>query len=403
MLKDKTIICFGSSTWTYPGLQQTIMRKLSNHNKIIFVNSIGTRKIQFKIDQLPFYCKRIFSLFVKDKAANTNVFVCDPWVIPVAYSRFVNILNKLLLSIQLKRLISKNNISQYILWVGTPVIEPFWDIFNAEMTIYNPVDRFFAFEFVDGKKIKSWEESIASKCDLIIGTSDAIREDLLPFNRNTFSVSHGVDIGHFRQDVSAMVIPEDIAHIQKPIIGFFGGLSERLDYELILATANKYKDFSMVLIGSKLINLDILNGAENIHLIGAKDFSELPLYLNQFDVCLIPYKVNELTRAVDPIKLREYLSIGKPVVSVDLPEVRKLQDVVYIGKDIREFVRKVGQAIDEDSPKKQDERIRAAELSDWKYKMREIEAIILPFLNKGRTSGSDVLHEDVLSEASSTI
>lgn len=376
MLKGHNIICFGSATWDYPGFQQTVMRKLSEQNKIIFLNSIGTRKINLKIDQFPFYIKRILRLFSAKKGINTSVLVYDPWVFPTVYSRFINVLNRYLLSTQLNRLIKKNNISEYVLWVGTPTVEPFIDLFKPVMTIYNPVDRFSSFDFVNKEKLKIKEEIIASKCDLILGTSDAIRDDLLPFNSNAISVSHGVDISHFQKVLSAKAIPEDIIHLKRPIIGFFGGLSERLDYTLILEAANMYRDFSFVLIGSKLTNLDEINGIENIYQLGAKDFSELPLYLNQFDVCLIPYKVNELTLAVDPIKLREYLSTGKPVVSVDLPEVRKLQDVVYIGKDKMDFLIKVGRAFYENSPEKQKARIRVAELSDWKYKMLEIENIL---------------------------
>jgi transcriptional regulator of aromatic amino acid metabolism len=91
---------------------------------------------------------------------------------------------------------------------------------------------------------------------------------------------------------------------------------------------------------------------------------------------LIPFVINELIVAVDPIKLREYLALGKPVVSTDLPEVRKLQDVVYIGKNNKDFVDKIAKAIKEDNPTLTEERIRVAWQSDWGVKIEEISAII---------------------------
>jgi glycosyltransferase involved in cell wall biosynthesis len=115
---------------------------------------------------------------------------------------------------------------------------------------------------------------------------------------------------------------------------------------------------------------------DNTHLMGYQPFDILPAYLRQFSVCLIPYHVNELMMGVDPIKLREYFSLGKPVVSVDLPEVRKHAELTYIGTDEDDFVAKVGLALKENDPELREKRMQFALQSDWPHKVDEISDIL---------------------------
>jgi glycosyltransferase involved in cell wall biosynthesis len=280
---------------------------------------------------------------------------------------------------QFSRLLSKFEFDKYILWVGTPTAASFLDIFHPDLLIYNPVDRYSKFSFVDGAKIADYEKLIASRADAVICTADAIRRDLEPYNRHCFTMTHGVDVNHFRSALQKNSVPEDISNIPGPIIGFFGGIADWVNFDLLLDVSKRYPDANLVLIGKKypeLKGLAQLERQPNIHFLGPKDYKVLPEYLKQFDVCLIPYVINERLVAVDPIKLREYLTLGKPVVSVDLPEVRKLQDVVYIGKSDKDFVDKIGMAMTENDPSLAEKRIRVAWQSDWGAKIEEISEII---------------------------
>jgi glycosyltransferase involved in cell wall biosynthesis len=192
-------------------------------------------------------------------------------------------------------------------------------------------------------------------------------------------VTHGVDVDHFHSALNNYDVPEDIRNIRSPIIGYFGGLNEWIDWSLLVDVAIHYPDASIVLIGKRLRNvkgLEKLEQQPNVHLLGYKNYKVLPDYLRRFDVCLIPFIINELMVAVDPTKLREYLAQGKPVVSIDLPEVRKLRDVVYIGENKQDFMAKIGKAIMEEDPSLSEERIQAAWRSDWGVKIDEISAIV---------------------------
>jgi len=310
-------------------------------------------------------------------------------MIPLVYNRPIMKFNRAIMRVQFSKLLSKLEFKDYILWAGTQTAASFLDIFKPTVLIYTPVDRYSEFSFVDGTKIADYERYLASTSDAVICTSDAIRNDLKPYNNNCFTVSHGVDVKHFLTSLDDKDIPEDIRNIRGPIIGYFGGLTERVDWELLHDVATRYADANMVLIGKKspgVRGIARLERLANVHFLGYKDYKVLPDYLKQFTVCLIPYVINDLLVAVDPIKLREYLAMGKPVVSVDLPEVRKLQDVVYIGENKFDFVNMIGKAMMENAPSLAEERIRTAWQSDWAVKIEEISDIVNNAITRRRTS-----------------
>ena len=392
MIKGYKIICFGSEKWEYPGLQQTVMRLLAKNNRVLYVNPLGTRRISLSPSQFRFYFNRTIRIFSHNRAKNKNAFnniiVCNPWIIPLVYNDIVTKFNRILIRRQFLRLLYRHDFQKYILWLGTPSAFFLIDLFNPELLLYNPVDRYYAFSFVNKRKLRYYEEKIVKRADVNICTSDAIRNDLLPYNENSFVVSHGVDFDHFNSALLDGKIPDDIKGIPKPIIGYFGGICERVNFRLLFRVAKRYPYASIVLIGKKLHDVAGLEKLKNVYLLGYKQFSELPLYLKEFTVCLIPYHVNELMEGVDPIKLREYLCVGKPIVSVDLPEVRKFNEIVYIGKNEDDYVNKIGEAIEERNESLIKERIRVASESDWLLKIEEISDIIINALKTKNINSS---------------
>ena len=377
MIKGKNILCFGSEKWEYPGFQQTIMRKLSTSNRVIFVNPLGSRKAKLDYSQLNIYLRKIKRTFAKKYAPATNCLVCSPWIIPLVYNSMITPLNKQLVKYQFGKLLTKNNFRPYILWIGTPTAAFLLDLFNPEMTVYHAVDRYSEFSFVDQEKIRHYEKIVAEKADVILCTSDAIRDDLVKYNKFAYTVTHAVDTNHFNP-TRTFDIPDELKDINRPLVGFIGGLADWVDYDLLYNVAKKIPDICLVLIGRKYDSVDFssLQRLPNVLWLGYKDFAILPKYLNMFSVCLIPYVINDRLEAVDPIKLREYLSMGKSVVSTDLPEVRKLNHLVYIGKNADDFVAKVKVAIEENNSNLTLERVAIAQRSNWPAKISEISNIL---------------------------
>ena len=173
-----------------------------------------------------------------------------------------------------------------------------------------------------------------------------------------------------------MAIPAEIADLPRPIIGFHGLLADWIDYELLKKVAEHFHDGSLVLIGKTNVDAErkikTLDGVRNIYLLGRKPYAELPAYCKGFDVALNPFAINELTLAANPLKVREYLAAGLPVVSTDIPEVRILDDVL-VGTSHEDFITKIEHALaSAKSGEQVSDRVRH---ESWEAKVEELREL----------------------------
>ncbi len=148
-------------------------------------------------------------------------------------------------------------------------------------------------------------------------------------NRNTVLVRHGVEHAHFARALEpATAIPEDVRRLPRPLFGFYGLIAPWVDLELLGELARAHPLGSVVLIGEcnpqSSPGLERLRALPNVHLLGRRDYASLPAYCKAFDVALLPFVLSELTRNANPLKLREYLAAGLPVVATRIPEAETL-------------------------------------------------------------------------------
>jgi Glycosyl transferases group 1 len=195
------------------------------------------------------------------------------------------------------------------------------------MVVYYCTDEWSSFSFVDGKKVGEMVKSLATRADVVFATSRPLVEKLSRFNPEVHLASHGVKYEMFALALEdSTALPSDLAALPRPRLGFYGLIEEWLDLELIGYLATRHPEWNIALIGKTCVDTSSLDRLPNVHFLGRKPHSELPAYCKGLDVALIPHKVNELTRHMNPIKLREYLSAGLQIVSTDLPEMWHFPD-----------------------------------------------------------------------------
>jgi O-antigen biosynthesis protein len=153
-------------------------------------------------------------------------------------------------------------------------------------------------------------------------------------------------------------------------------VAEWLDLELIAKIARRRKDWSFVLIGPILVDVSVLRDESNVLLLGPRPYSTLPGYLKGLDVATIPFLMNELTRNADPIKLYEYLAAGLPVVSTDMPQVRRFQPVIEVAHSVDDFEQAIEQALNDRSELAVEARVAEARKHSWSRRFAEVEALI---------------------------
>lgn len=188
------------------------------------------------------------------------------------------------------------------------------------------------------------------KC-IVISTADILYKEVAQYRNSNFElVTNGVEISHFKS-VSTADIPHEIVEIKnknKPIIGYFGALAKWFDYQLVIKLAKERPEYEILLIGWNYdgsLDQYNLDEYENITVIGPINYIELPKYAVHFDVSTIPFILNDITEATSPIKLFEYMALGHPIVTSNLPECRKYESVI-VAKDHDSFIASIDKALD---------------------------------------------------------
>jgi GT2 family glycosyltransferase/glycosyltransferase involved in cell wall biosynthesis len=188
---------------------------------------------------------------------------------------------------------------------------------------------------------------LLKNADVVLAASASLAEIIAPLRR-PIVVRNAADVSLFS---GAARFDESRPAGKRPLIGYFGAIAEWFSVEWIEHCARSRPNWDFVLIGhTQGIDLQALEEFSNVTMLGKRPYSELPEYLSQFDVAVIPFKVNELTRCTNPVKLYEYMAAGKPVVAGPMPEVINLKPLVYITNDANEFEHQIQRALDEDSP-----------------------------------------------------
>jgi glycosyltransferase involved in cell wall biosynthesis len=227
---------------------------------------------------------------------------------------------------------------------------------------------------VDSEALAELERSLMRRSDLVIVSADRLYQSKAPFNPRTALVRHGVDYSHFRRALDAeTVVPEEIAGLPRPVIGFFGLIADWVDVELMASVAERFSTGSMVALGKATTDVSALERLPNVHLLGRKPYGALPAYCKGFDVALMPFRVNELTLNANPLKAREYLAAGLPVVSTAIPEVEAL-GCCRIGRDRESFLYEVERALFDPGPSmKRSEMVRG---ESWEARLNEIRQYV---------------------------
>ncbi len=372
-LVGRDLVVF-SNDWDGDPLSKVhIMRILARDNRILWINSIGNRAPKANAHDVRRLVKKLTRFAEGVREVEKNIFVLAPLAIPFYGSTLVRGANRALLRSQVLFAMRRLGFERPISWSFLPASAPVSGTLGEDRVVYHCVDEFAAFSDTNGRHIAALEEQLLRKADLCITSADRLYESKRKVNPNTVLVRHGVDYAHFVQACDAATrVPEALARLPRPIIGFFGLVADWIDLDAIAACARAYPQGSVVLIGKVApdVNLAPLKALRNVHFLGRKRYAELPAYCRGFDVALNPFKVNELTLNANPLKVREYLAAGLPVVSSNIPEVAHL-GVCRIARSAEDFPRQV-QACLEERPGPLLERARRIEHEGWEARVNEI-------------------------------
>ena len=381
-LTGHSIVCIGtadwaSSLWTN---QQHLMSRLARDNRVVFTESQGLRRPTLAGRDLSRIARRVAS-GLRPARLMDGVWVVSPLVLPAHGSRFVRWTNLAVLSYLIRRAMRRGRLEHPILWAYNPHAHGLIGSLGETLVVYHCVDDIAAQEGIDTASFVRAETAMATHADLVIVSARPLVEHVRRRGaRNVVLLPNVADVAHFR-GARDLVDPPVLAGLARPRLIFAGAVvPKKLDLALLAALARRRPDWSLVLIGpvgegDPRGDLSDLSEIPNVHLVGAKSFSELPAWIGAGEVGLIPYAANPYTAAVFPMKVYEYLAAELPVVSTPLPSLRGIEGVAFADTPA-EFERAVERVLRTESPERRAERLALAETHSWERRVQEIGRLV---------------------------
>lgn len=370
------IVCFANDWTADPTSKHHLMRRMAESHRVLWVESAGMRTPQLtRQGDLQRIVRKVRSLMRRARPVGQNLHVYAPPVLPFPELRLARAANRLLYRGSIQRQISRLGwSSEPVIWSFTPHVAPLIRGWKSRLLVYHCVDRWAAFDDYNAELMDEWEAELCRRADVVFASADHLVKHCEQYSDNVHYIPHGVDVAHFARALEPGALPDDLAEIPEPRIGFFGLLHEWVDTDLIRALAERLP-FSFVLIGNSKVPLDSLTALPNVHHLGRRPYERLPDYCRGFRVGIIPFRHSELTQSVNPIKLREYAAAGLPVVSTDLPEVERCRDIAVTAGDVSAWAAALESAVERggDPGERRAQNQRVAD-QDWNRILERLNA-----------------------------
>jgi glycosyltransferase involved in cell wall biosynthesis len=370
-LSGQSIVCFAKDWSEDPTSCNHVLQELAKRNRVLWLNSISTRSPNLTSGRdLGKIVRKVKSFFQKPRQVGEQMWVYTPLVLPFHHKSWAVKANRWLLRTTVRRLGRRFGMHDFQLWTFVPTSADYVGHLGASMIVYYCTDNWSQFSSVDGERIGGMVQSLATQADVVFATSHLLVEKLQPQNAETHLAAHGVKYTMFAAATQPETpIPTDLAALPQPVLGFYGLIEDWLDLDLIAYLAERHPEWSFAFVGRTCVDVSSLSRFPNVHFLGRKPHTELPNYCKGFSIGLIPHKVNELTRHMNPIKLREYLSAGLPVVATALPEVRYYAEHCTIAENYAEFEAGIVHLLATETPESRRARSRQMQSETWENKV----------------------------------
>jgi glycosyltransferase involved in cell wall biosynthesis len=396
MIEGQNIICFSNDWDGDPLSKKHIMLRLSRKNRILWVNSLGNRNPSASVRDLKRVFKKIRGFVGGCQKVAENIYTFSPLAIPFHGNAVARALNRRFVAWSVRRAYRQLGFKNPITWTFLPTSGEVVGALGEKLIVYHCVDEFSEFTGTDKNAILNMEQDLLRKADQVLVSSGPLYETKKLQNPRTAMVTHGVDLDHFRKACDPnVVVPADIAGLGHPVIGFYGLIADWVDLNLVRFLALSRPSWSLVLIGKVDTDISAVEGLANVHLLGRKPYSALPSYCAGIDVAILPFVINELTLASNPLKLREYLAAGLPVVTTNIPEAQRLSENVLISTSYDEFLVHIETYLAQGAgPQIAISEAMAGE--SWDAKVEEMSSLIEPLLtvtgSESRMTGDRTPH-----------
>ncbi len=372
---ESAFIVFADDWGRHPSSCQHLFRHLLPRHRTHWVNTIALRRPRFDmasvrraLEKLRQWTRRREKTPVSLPA---NLSVSNPPMWPWISSGFDRAVNRFLLSGHLRR-IALDLPTRPVVVSTIPLIADLVRDFPRWRWVYYCVDDFSAWPGVDGKAIRRLEKLFVRACRRIIAVSETLQARLLKMGRTSELLTHGVDLEHWARTAEAPQLPE-LANLPRPLVVFWGVVDRRMDTGWVTTLASAMKEGTILLVGPADDPDPELLRTPRVAYLPPLPYERLPSLAREASVLIMPYADLPVTRAMQPLKLKEYLATGRPAVARDLPANRDWADCLDVVPTREAFVGAVLRRLREGLPEDQWRARRRLVSEGWDEKARLFE------------------------------
>lgn len=367
------VICFGGVDWWYHNRGHydiQMMREFSAHLPVVYINSIGMRVPRVGEGRMFFrrVARKLRSLRRGMVRVRDRFWVGSPVTAPAGLGAG---LGARLLAFQARRMARRAGIRRPLVWIACPPAAVVADRLGAVGLVYQRTDRFEDFKGVDPERIAAFDRRLKAAADATLYCSSLLMERESGQCRSAAFVDHGCDFEQFAGAGRGQAAePDDVRAVARPRVGFVGGIdAHTFDPPLFVEVARRMPDVRFVMVGGCSLPEGWCD-LPNVLLLGQRPYEAVAAYMAACDVLIMPWNSSPWIEACNPVKLKEYLAVGRPVVSTPFHELTKYEGFVRVASGPEEFVRSTREALDvPDDP----ERLRArARGHTWTAKARSV-------------------------------
>jgi glycosyltransferase involved in cell wall biosynthesis len=369
------LLVFADDWGRHPSSCQHLVGRLLPRHPTVWVNTIGTRKPRLDLNTLRRGLEKLrhWTRRPKDAAAAlpSNLRVLNPRMWPSFDSRPARWLNRRLLVPPLTA--AARGLGDAPVAVTTlPLVADLVGLLPVRRWVYYCVDDFGIWPGYDGATLRQMEEVLVKRSDVVVSVSEALQDRLAGLGRPSHLLTHGVDTDFWANPVPGRAVPA-LEGVERPLVVFWGVLDRRMDTDFLARLSATLGRGTIVLAGPDADPDPAVAALPRLARIGPQPFSTLPALAREAAVLVAPYDDLPVTRAIQPLKLKEYLATGKAVVARDLPATRPWADCLDLVATADEFAAAVARRLAEGVPEAQ--RIARRRLADegWDEKARAFE------------------------------
>ena len=359
-----------------------IAKRLAGKVNLLYVDSPGMRPPSGSKRDLRRIWLKLSQAMKPPQRVEPGLWQCTVPQLPWRKLPGVASLNKWFGAWAVRRAMRVAGITDPVLWFLVPHPAFMLDAIRHKLAVYYCIDDYAAHPGVDVAHIQACDRLLTERCDHVFVAPPALVEGKRAVNPNTSFSPHGVDVDLFATAQSPDTpVPPAASALSAPVIGYFGLIAPWTNIELLVYLARQRPQWQFLLVGHASTNVDELVALPNVTMVGPQPYETLPGWAKAFDVAIIPYRLNQQVANANPLKLREYLATGKPVVSVPTAEVTRFGDLIHVAVEPADYLAAVEAALADKDPAKRQARMASVSAMSWDHRVEQVVQLVQGLLS----------------------